>query len=122
MTVSDGPFDYERDEERSARETSPYWPDDPDRPDPSEYEDIPDPVWDAKMIVEQALEDIKSDMIAIDDLTGTWAEIKDEYVRVFVTERHENDALKGLLILLLAVLGGLMFWIWFGAAILRWLR
>ena len=36
------PFDYERDEELAAREASPYWPDDPDRPDPSEYMDPPD--------------------------------------------------------------------------------
>ena len=36
------PFDYERDEERSAKEASPFWPDDPDRPDPSEYMTYPE--------------------------------------------------------------------------------
>ena len=37
------PDDWERDEERSAREASKDWPDDPDKPDPSEYEDRPEP-------------------------------------------------------------------------------
>ena len=36
------PFDYERDEERSAKEASPFWPDDPNRPDPSGYMDYPE--------------------------------------------------------------------------------
>ena len=40
--MSFDPIAWERDEERSARETSPDWPDDPNRPDPSEYEDRPD--------------------------------------------------------------------------------
>ena len=36
--MSFDPFGYEREEERDARRDSIY-PDDPDRPDPSEYED-----------------------------------------------------------------------------------
>ncbi len=35
-------FEWEREEELEARRLS-AWPDDPDRPDPSEYEDRPEP-------------------------------------------------------------------------------
>ncbi len=38
--MSTDPFAYEREEERDARRDS-SWPDDPDRPDPSEYRDSP---------------------------------------------------------------------------------
>ena len=36
--MSFDPFAYEREEERDARRDA-GWPDDPDRPDPSEYQD-----------------------------------------------------------------------------------
>ena len=39
--MSFDPFAYEREEERDARRDSTY-PDDPDRPDPSEYMEAPD--------------------------------------------------------------------------------
>ncbi len=99
------PYDFERDEERSAREASPDWPDDPDRPDPSDYEDTP-------FVTEQVREIIEN---AADNIGAEYEEIAVVYLAI------PNEVLKGLLIWLFGILFGLMFWIWFGRAIWRWL-
>ncbi len=61
------------------------------------------------------------DQDRMDELKSNLQEIKDEYVRVFVTERHENDALLGCVVVLVTVLLAFMFWIWFGSTIMRWM-
>ena len=97
--MTDNPYGFERDEERSAREASPDWPDDPDRPDPSDYEDTPFVTEQVREIIERAADNLGDDL----------------------SYDQTNQYLMGLLIWLFAMLGGFMFWIWFGRAIWRWL-
>jgi hypothetical protein len=116
--MSFDPYDWEDEERRDSErfaDASVY----DEGPDPSEYEDVW--LFEANLggIENPDFEDGES-WVAIEDLTDTWREIKDEYVKVFITQRHENDALKGLLVWLLIVLAGFMFWVWFGTTIARW--
>ena len=106
------PFDWEEEERRDSERFAEVWMHD-DGPDPSEYEDRMEPDYEDDVVTDLPRNDL--DQIA-------WQKIKDEYVAVFITQRHENDALKGLLLWLVIILGSFMAWIWFGAALDRFLR
>lgn len=124
--MTDRPFDWEAEERRDSERFYKGWH---DGPNPSDYMDYPEdeePEW----IFEANRGDIQNpdfedkmpwvDESRMDDLRANLREVKDEYVRVFVTERHENDALLGCVVVLATILLALMFWIWAGTSIMRW--
>ena len=112
--MTDYPYDFERDEERSAREASPDWPDDPDRPDPSDYEDTLFVTEQVREIIEQTAANVE-----MEEIQAKLAEVGAEFTVVYYDQT--NQYLMGLLIWLVGILAGFMFWIWFGRAIWRWL-
>ena len=93
------PYDHEAEERRDSErfaDASVF-----DGPDPSEYLE-PEP---------------------IDDLTREWKRAQDRYVRRYFEKPgmfDPNIDVKVLLVWLVGILFGLMFWILVGKAIMRW--
>ena len=98
------PYDHEDEERRDSErfaDASVF-----DGPDPSEYEDKPWPMDEAREIVDEAMRKT--------ELMNGRSIHKPGMI-------DENAVLKGLLVLLFAVLASLMLWILIGTAVMRWL-